>query len=172
MSLLRLGLQRTAQRATARALFHTTAKPQVTIPFLKQIPQPPGYIVGTVNDAYIVPPSSKSHGSYHWSVERVFSVALVPLAIVPFVTGSFAPALDAVFSTLILAHSFIGFQACIIDYVQERVYGKAHQYAMWLLTFGSFVSAYGIYQLEANDIGLTGLLAKLWYSTSEKKETK
>jgi succinate dehydrogenase (ubiquinone) membrane anchor subunit len=136
---------------------------------LKQIPQPPGYIVGTVNDAYIGPPPSKSHGSLHWTVERAISIALVPLAVVPFVTGSFAPFLDATFSTLILAHSFIGFQACIVDYIPARVYGKAHDYALWLLTLGTGVAAYGIYQLEANDVGLAGLVAKVWTKPEAKK---
>lgn len=150
------------------AAFHTSASKQVDIPFLKHYPQPPGYIVGTVNDAYIPPHSSKSHGSLHWTAERVVAIGLVPLAVVPFVTGSFAPVLDATLSTLILAHSWIGFQACIIDYIPTRVYGKQHDYALYLLTFGTAVAGYGIYLIE-KDVGLTGLISKIWSKPEEKK---
>lgn len=149
---------------------HTTTAAKVTIPFLKQYPQPPGYIVGTVNDAYIPPKPSKSHGSLHWTAERVASIALVPFTVIPFVTGSFAPVLDAAFSTTILVHSFIGFQACIIDYIPARVYGKAHDYAMYLLSFGTLVAAYGIYVIESKDVGLTGLIKKVWCAPAAEEK--
>lgn len=161
-----------SRQASARytaAAFHTSASKKFDIPFLKQIPQPPGYIVGTVNDAYTAPHASKSHGSLHWTAERIIAISMVPLATVPFVTGSFAPVLDATLSILILAHAWIGFQSCIIDYIPKRVYGKQHDYAMYLLTFGTFIAGYGIYLIESKDVGLTGLLGKLWSKPEEKK---
>jgi succinate dehydrogenase (ubiquinone) membrane anchor subunit len=170
--LARIGLNATRvtrSNVAAAAALHTSAVRKIDIPFLKQIPQPPGYIVGTVNDAYVPPKASKSHGSLHWTAERAIAIGMVPLATIPFVTGSVAPVLDATFAGLILAHSWIGFQSCIIDYIPKRVYGAQHNYAMWLLTFGTGVAAYGIYQIEANDVGLTGLLKKVWTKPEEKK---
>ncbi|CDR45381.1 CYFA0S18e00562g1_1 [Cyberlindnera fabianii] len=169
LSVARGSVQQTAFKATATTALHTSAVRKFDIPFLKQIPQPPGYIVGTVNDAYIGPKASRSHGSLHWTAERLISIGLVPLATVPFFTGSVAPVLDATFAGLILAHSFIGFQSCIIDYIPKRVYGKQHDYAMWLLAFGTAVAAYGIYEIESKDVGLTGVLKKLWNKPEEKK---
>lgn len=155
--------------AASTAALHTSASRKVDIPFLKHYPQPPGYIVGTVNDAYVGPKPSHIHGSLHWTAEKFIAIGLVPLATVPFVTGSFAPVLDATFATLILAHAWIGFQSCIIDYIPTRVYGKQHDYAMWLLTLGTGFAAYGIYELESNDVGLTGLMKKVWTKPEEKK---
>ncbi|KAH3675891.1 hypothetical protein WICMUC_002461 [Wickerhamomyces mucosus] len=175
LSLTRVGLTSSRSQFAKSALltgsrsFQTSNSQRFDIPFLKQIPQPPGYIVGNVNDAYVTPPSSRAHGSLHWNVERLISIGLVPLTIVPFVTGSFAPVLDATFSTLILAHSWIGFQACIIDYIPKRVYGAAHDYAIYLLSFGTLIAGYGIYALESKDVGLTGLLGKIFASKPEKK---
>ncbi len=131
--------------------------------FIKTIPQPPGYIVGTVNDAYVPPKPSKVHGSRHWTFERLVSVGLVPLTVAPFAFGSITPFADSILSVLLLIHSYTGFQSCIIDYIPKRVYGWVHGAAMGLLSFGSAVSLYGIYVLESNDIGLTSIFMKLWY---------
>ncbi|KAH3684971.1 hypothetical protein WICPIJ_004050 [Wickerhamomyces pijperi] len=173
--LTRIGLTPIRTQFTRSALlsqrfFQTSSTQRFDIPFLKQIPQPPGYVVGNVNDAYIPPHASKTHGSLHWTTERLIAIGLVPLTVVPFVTGSFAPVLDAVLSVTILAHSWIGFQACIIDYVQKRVYGSAHDYAIYLLSFGTVIAGLGIYNLEANDVGLTGLIAKV--ASAKKEESK
>lgn len=173
--LTRIGLtpirsQFTRSALLGQRLFQTSSTQRFDIPFLKQIPQPPGYVVGGPNDAYVPPHASKAHGSLHWTAERVIAVGLIPLAVVPFVTGAWAPALDAVLSVTILTHAWIGFQACIIDYVQKRVYGPAHDYAIYLLSFGTLIAGLGIYNLEANDVGLTGLIAKV--ASAKKEEAK
>ncbi|KAK9469829.1 CybS-domain-containing protein [Lipomyces arxii] len=127
------------------------------------IAQPPGGIVGTVNDAVKVPPPDKVHGSYHWTFERLISIGLVPLVIAPFTTGTaLSPVLDAVFSTATLLHCYIGFQSCIIDYIPKREFGKVHDFCMWLLLGGSVVTGYGFYKLETEDVGLTGTIIKAW----------
>src|SRR5271154_3225519 len=72
-------------------------------------------IEGTVNDPVKIPEAHKSHGSYHWTFERALSVALVPLIVTPFVTGSSTPVLDALIGTSVVVHSHIGFDAVITD---------------------------------------------------------
>ncbi|KAK9474070.1 CybS-domain-containing protein [Dipodascopsis tothii] len=130
---------------------------------LGTIPQPAGGIVGTVNEAVPVPPASPSHGSYHWSFERLFAVGLVPLTILPFATGSaLSPVLDAVLMATMGIHSFIGFQACIIDYIPKRVYGKLHDFAMYLLVAGTGLLGFGAYKFETEDVGLTATIGKIW----------
>ena len=42
---------------------------------IKTIPQPPGFIVGTVNDAYVPPGPKKFEGSLHWTSERAVAIA-------------------------------------------------------------------------------------------------
>ena len=64
---------------------------------------------GTVNDATTFPPSSKVHGSYHWSFERLLSAALVPMTAAAFVTtGSNYPVLDGLLGLSLVMHSHFG----------------------------------------------------------------
>lgn len=128
---------------------------------IKTIPQPPGYIVGTVNDAYVPPKSNKLHGSLHWTAERAVSLALVPLAIAPFFTGA-STLLDSTLATFLLYHVHTGFQACIIDYIPTRVYGSIHKYLTYLLTLGTGLAGYGIYQVENKEGGFATVVPKLW----------
>lgn len=129
---------------------------------IKTIPQPPGYIVGTVNDAYVPPKPAKLHGSAHWTVERGVSIALIPLIGAAFVSPP-SVVLDSTLSAFLLVHSWIGFQSCIIDYIPKRVYGNYHNYAMYLLTFGTGVAAYGVYEIEKKEEGgVIGIVGKLF----------
>lgn len=129
---------------------------------LGTIPQPPGGIIGTVNDAVAIPPPSKTHGSLHWTAERALVVGMVPLLIAPLTGASLSPLLDGTLGGLILLHSHVGFESCIIDYIPKRVYGVWHKFALYALYAGTATAAYGIYELEKNDIGLTSTVGKIW----------
>lgn len=154
LALSRVGLL--SQKSVATSFF----KPAL-IRGIKTIPQPPGHIVGTVNDAYIPPKPSKSHGSYHWTAERAVAVGLLPLVLTPLFTGT-STLLDSSLSGLLLYHCYAGFQACIIDYIPKRVYGSIHNYAMYLLTFGTGVAGYGLYEIESKEGGITSVISKVW----------
>lgn len=128
---------------------------------IKTIPQPPGFVVGTVNDAYVAPKPKKSEGSLHWTSERAVAIALVPFTMAPFLTGA-NTFIDSTISGLLVYHCYTGFQSCILDYIPKRVYGIYHNLAMYLLTFGTGVAAYGVYEMEKRDDGVTGIISKLW----------
>lgn len=130
----------------------------------KKIPQPPGYIVGTVNDAYKPPMADHYHGSYHWTYERAITIGMVPLVMTPFIAGVEYPVIDAIFSTALLYHCHSGFLSCIIDYIPKRVYGFWHKFATGLLTLGSCVGLYGIYVLETANNGLFDLIKNIFSS--------
>lgn len=128
---------------------------------IKTIPQPPGFIVGTVNDAYVPPAPKKIEGSLHWTSERAVAIGLVPLVMAPFLTGA-STIVDSTMCGFLLYHSFTGFQSCIIDYIPERVYGSIHKFCIYLLTLGTGVAGYGVYQIENKEGGLSTILSKLW----------
>ncbi|VVT48454.1 uncharacterized protein SAPINGB_P001787 [Magnusiomyces paraingens] len=130
--------------------------------FLGTIPQPPGGIVGTVNDAVPSPPVEKSHGSYHWSFEKVAVLGLAPLVIAPFAGASLSPILDATLGSLIIIHSHLGLESCIVDYIPKRVYGGLHTAAIGALWAGTALAIYGIYEIETNDIGVASSIGKIW----------
>ncbi|QLG73910.1 hypothetical protein HG535_0F04220 [Zygotorulaspora mrakii] len=156
-----------------RAAFHSSSKRSLTIPFLSTLPQKPGGVTGTPNDAYVPPPPDKLHGSVHWDFERVLAVAMVPLVTLPLATGgSFMTVADSLLASVLLGHVYVGFQSCIIDYIPKRVYGKNFNYAMYLLTLGSLISAIGIYKLETEENGLVGVVTNLWTSKKEEEKQK
>ncbi|SCV04143.1 LANO_0G08416g1_1 [Lachancea nothofagi CBS 11611] len=161
------------QSQAIRAL-HSTSKRSLTIPFLSTLPQNPGGVKGDVNDACLPPPSpDRLHGSVPWDVERVSAVALIPLVGSALASGGDVSVVaDSILATVLLGHVYVGFQSCIIDYIPTRVYGKNHNYAMYLLTLGSLFAGVGIYKLETEENGLTGVVQKLWTASNHSEEKK
>lgn len=128
---------------------------------IKTIPQPPGYVVGDVNQPYQAPPPKKMEGSLHWTLERIVCVGILPLTVAPFLSGV-STLVDSTMSALLLYHCYSGFQSCIIDYIPMRVYGAYHKAAMYLLALGTGVAGYGIYKIEKKEGGLFPVIAKVW----------
>lgn len=128
----------------------------------KKIPQPPGNIVGTVNDAYKHPLVSPYEGNYHWTYERILAISLLPLSAIQYGTGFDYPMVDTAFCMTLLFHAHSGIKSCIIDYIPKRVYGIWHKVAVWFLSLGTFAGGYGVYLLETNENGLFDLVSKLW----------
>nr|POE79867.1 succinate dehydrogenase [ubiquinone] cytochrome b small subunit, mitochondrial [Quercus suber]POF05258.1 succinate dehydrogenase [ubiquinone] cytochrome b small subunit, mitochondrial [Quercus suber] len=93
----------TPTSALQRAAFQTSSRRAI-------LPPLPQEIKGTVNDAVPVHDAEPSHGSYHWTAERLISAALVPITVAPFAAGSLSPLIDGTFIGLIIIHSYIGFQ--------------------------------------------------------------
>lgn len=151
-----LGLLRATSVLPSRALL---LKPNFSK--FKKIEQPPGHIVGTVNDAYKIPLVSFYEGSFHWTYERILAIGLIPMTLVPILFHVEAPLFDTAFCLTVLFHAHSGLKSCIIDYIPERVYGIWHKAASRLLSLGSFVSMYGIYVLETTENGLFDLIGRI-----------
>jgi len=135
--------------------FHTTKKLQI-------LPAGPQVIDGDVNEPTPVPPANPVHGSYHWSFERLFALSLVPLTMAPFVGGSLNPVMDSVFTLVVVLHSHIGFQSCIIDYFPRRTMPGLHKALRWFLTGTTTLVLYGFYEFETNDVGVTEAIKRIW----------
>ncbi|RFU33245.1 hypothetical protein B7463_g3065, partial [Scytalidium lignicola] len=144
-----------ARDATRVASFHTTSRKAI-------LPPPPQTIEGTVNDAALIPPTSPTHGSYHWTFERLIAASLVPLTITPFVSGSLNPMTDAILCGAVLIHSHIGFEAMIIDYFPAKRVPKTRTAAWWALRAGTVAVAVGLYEFETNDVGVTEAIKRIW----------
>ena len=74
----------------------------------------------TANDPVAVPECSPSHGSYHWSFERLLAVGLVPLTVAPFAAGSLHPIADATIAAVVIMHSHMGFQYASLPCLPAR----------------------------------------------------
>jgi succinate dehydrogenase (ubiquinone) membrane anchor subunit len=138
------------------------SKPFTTSPRRALLPPPSQVIQGGVNDPVPVPPSSPSHGSYHWTFERLLAAGLVPLTVAPFAAGSLNPTLDATLCAILVLHSHMGFQSCIIDYVPKKRFPRAHKGIMWLLNGATVLTAVGLYEFETTDVGVTEAVKRVW----------
>ena len=116
----------------------------------------------TVNDPTSIPTPSATHGSYHWTFERLIAAGLVPLSVAPFAAGSLNPTLDALLCGTLLLHSHMGFQAVILDYVPKYRFPGAHKAVMWLLRLATLTVGVGLYEFETNDVGVTEAVKRVW----------
>lgn len=102
--LLRPAFVRSAlPRPASVAAFHQTQRQQI-------LPPLPQKVEGGVNTAVPVPNPDYTHGSYHWSFERIISAGLIPLTVAPFAAGSLHPVSDSILCALLVLHSHIGFE--------------------------------------------------------------
>ena len=114
------------------------------------------------NDAAPVPATNPSHGSYHWTFERLISAGLVPLTIAPFAAGSLNPITDAILCATVLIHSHIGFDALITDYIPKKRLPKSKFVFDWGLRLATVVVGVGLYEFETNDVGVTEAIRRVW----------
>ncbi|KAI0106904.1 CybS-domain-containing protein [Daldinia grandis] len=146
----------TASKDIARvAAFHASSRRSL-------LPPGPQVIKGSVNDPAPIPETSPSHGSYHWTFERLIAAGIIPLTIAPFAGGSLNPGLDAILCSLLLVHSHLGFQSVLIDYIPNSRYPKSRKAAMWLLNAATALVGVGLYEFETNDVGLTEAVKRVW----------
>ncbi|KAF2677570.1 succinate dehydrogenase subunit D [Lentithecium fluviatile CBS 122367] len=155
---LRPAFARTAAPKASRiAAFHATQRQQI-------LPPLPQKVVGTTNDPTPIPDPAPAHGSYHWSFERLVAAGLVPLTVAPFAAGSLNPVTDSILCALLVFHSHVGFESCIIDYFPKARIPKIRSAAMWALRLGTVTLGVALYSFETNDIGITELIMKLWHA--------
>ncbi|GAA5838892.1 hypothetical protein JCM11251_003729 [Rhodosporidiobolus azoricus] len=119
------------------------------------------HVEGTVNDPTPFPTPNKAHGSYHWTFERLLSASLVPL-IGATAVSSANPVIDGVLCTALVAHSHMGFDQILTDYLHPRKFPVLGNIATWVLRLATVGVLVGVYQFETNDIGLTELIKKAW----------
>jgi succinate dehydrogenase (ubiquinone) membrane anchor subunit len=131
-----------------------------------------------VNEPTTFPPANRSHGSYHWTFERLLAAGLVPLTGAAFVTsGSFTPLLDGLLGISLIVHSHIGvrflqhslffqnfilslippggiqFDCVLVDYLHKRKFPTLGPLFTWMLRLTSVAVGVGVYQFNTNDIG-------------------
>jgi succinate dehydrogenase (ubiquinone) membrane anchor subunit len=114
------------------------------------------------NDPAPVPAANPSHGSYHWTFERLISAGLIPLTIAPFAAGSLNPITDAILCGTILIHSHIGFESCIVDYIPSKRLPKTRLVFWWGLRAATVLVGVGLYEFETNDVGVTEAIKRIW----------
>ncbi|PVG02566.1 SDHD, membrane anchor subunit of succinate dehydrogenase [Serendipita vermifera] len=149
---------RKAVSSSSVRLSKTTDSPSDTAYF------PGGPIIkGTVNDPTVFPTPSRSHGSHHWAFERLVSASLIPLTAAAAVTsGSHYPVLDGILAISLVVHSHIGFDACVVDYLDVRKNPRLGPIVKWTVRLATTGVLVGIYQFNTNDIGLTELISRVW----------
>ncbi|KAI5367308.1 Putative succinate dehydrogenase [ubiquinone] cytochrome b small subunit, CybS [Septoria linicola] len=149
----------------SRSAFQTSAARKI-------LPPLPQVIRGGVNDPAPVPETHPSHGSYHWTAERAVSIGLIPLTVMPFAVGSLNPLLDGTLIGLTILHSYIGFGAAITDYFPSWRVPKVRKIADWANVLMVFIVAWGYYEFETNDVGVTAGIARIWRAGANAKDAE
>ncbi|KAI1378877.1 CybS-domain-containing protein [Hypoxylon crocopeplum] len=144
-----------AKDAARVAAFHASSRRNL-------LPPGPQVIKGTVNDPAPIPETSPTHGSYHWTFERLVAAGIIPLTVAPFAGGSLNPGLDAVLCSLVLVHCHLGIQSVLIDYIPNSKYPKSRKLSMWMLNAATLLVGVGLYEFETNDVGLTEAVKRVW----------
>ncbi|TKA33241.1 hypothetical protein B0A50_00794 [Salinomyces thailandicus] len=160
-----LRYQSLAQRSpilTQSSGFQTSSRRQI-------LPPLPQKIQGTVNDAAVHPEPHPQHGSYHWSMERLVSIGILPLTVAPFAAGSLSPLLDGAFISLLIVHTYMGFGNIITDYLPKWRVPRWRMFFDYANLLAVFVVGWGWYEFETNDVGLTEAVKRIWRASSEKK---
>lgn len=93
---------------------------------------------------------------------RIVSAGLIPLTIAPFAAGSLNPVTDSILCALLVVHSHIGFEACVIDYFPKNRVPKVRAAANWALRAGTVLLGVALYSFETNDVGVTEAVRRLW----------
>ncbi|KAI2604037.1 CybS-domain-containing protein [Hypoxylon fragiforme] len=149
-----------AKDAARVAGFHASSRRSL-------LPPGPQVIKGSVNDPAPVPPTSSTHGSYHWTFERLVAAGIIPLTLSPLAGSSLNPGLDAILCSLLLVHCHLGIQSVIVDYVPTREYPKSRKASMWLLNSATILVGIGLYEFETNDVGLTEAVKRIWKASPQ-----
>ncbi|EMC98945.1 hypothetical protein BAUCODRAFT_64927 [Baudoinia panamericana UAMH 10762] len=150
--------------ALQRATFQTSTK-RAILPALPQV------IRGTVNDPVTVRDADPTHGSYHWTFERILSAGLIPITLAPFAAGSLSPVLDGALIGMIIVHSYIGFESIITDYLPKWRVPITRRILEWGNVLAVFVVGWGYYEFETNDVGLTEGIKRIWRAGSSSSSS-
>lgn len=90
------------------------------------------------------------HSSNLWL--RLVSAGLIPLTLAPFIGGSLNPLTDSILGATVLIHSYIGFQACIVDYFPTYRVPKVQTALMWVLRLATVLTGIGFYEFETSTL--------------------
>ena len=107
-----------------------------------------------MNDATPFPTPNRVEGSHHWSFERLLSAALVPITATSMaVSPTNYPVLDGVLAISLVAHSHMGFDQILTDYVHKRKFKALGPASSWGLRAMTVAVLVGVYQFNTEDIG-------------------
>lgn len=108
------------------------------------------YVKGTVNDPTPFPEPNSAHGSNHWAFERTLSVALVPLVAAGFAKHGSSAILDGALALTLVAHSHIGFDCILADYLHKRKFPVIGPLCTWTLRAATLATLYGLYEFNTS----------------------
>lgn len=63
---------------------------------------------------------------------------------------------------MLVVHSHIGFESCVIDYFPKRRVPKTRVAMHWILRISTVLVGVGLYEFETNDVGLTEAIKRIW----------
>ncbi|XP_055336663.1 putative succinate dehydrogenase [ubiquinone] cytochrome b small subunit, mitochondrial, partial [Paramacrobiotus metropolitanus] len=104
---------------------------------------------------------AKHNHATHWTIERVVSVAMLPVLPVAFLTDNIVS--NYILILLTAAHVHWGLEAIVIDYMRPRVVGQAGYYgSLGFVYILSFATLAGLLYLNYTQMPVTQAVKKVW----------
>lgn len=94
------------------------------------------------------------HGSYHWTYERLLSIATLGATAAAFAVPQPAPLLDLALGVVVPLHCHVGFGAIVTDYVPRRKFPRLYPLARGALAAGTAGALYGLYLFNTREVGI------------------
>jgi succinate dehydrogenase (ubiquinone) membrane anchor subunit len=117
-----------------------------------------------------LPVGSGVGGSNHWKMERLVSVATLPLLGSLLVMDSNA-VVNFGLAFVLPVHTQMGFECIIDDYLPARRVGDLlHLLVKWGTRAAAALTVYGLFLFNTNDMGVGNFLQDLW--TVKKKRVE
>ncbi|KAJ1567044.1 membrane anchor subunit of succinate dehydrogenase, Sdh4, partial [Nowakowskiella sp. JEL0078] len=104
---------------------------------------------------------SKTHGSYHWNIERGLSVISLPLIASAALVGQNS-LIDLGLAVVIPLHCHFGLEGLVVDYLPYRTYPVIYRAGKILVYTLTGLTIYGLYEFNTNDIGITEFTKRIW----------
>lgn len=74
------------------------------------------------------------------------------------------PLVNAALNVCLPAHTLLGFQSIVTDYVPAYKFPVANRVATFAMWFTSVTTAYGLYLLNTRDVGMIEALRRVWFA--------
>ncbi|KAI7863401.1 CybS-domain-containing protein, partial [Spinellus fusiger] len=102
-----------------------------------------------------------TEGPFHWNMERAAALGLIPLVSTQLIFGAL-PIVDGLLGVVLPFHIYLGFDSIITDYIPKRNYPRLHKAANLTLFGSTGLVAWGCYEFNTNEVGLTEIIQRLW----------
>lgn len=120
-----------------------------------------GDFENNINIPSKTPPPNKLKGSIHWKIDKIVNIGFLPLIGGSMFMGSCFCA-DYLMCGLLLHHFHNGLKGVITDYIAKRNFPILNKNLVYILTFFTGLTGFGMYRIYQQEHGFTRYMKRLF----------